>query len=136
MPLVSNPPHLTSIRLLVALGRGRPASPGQPSTSGIGVDGAIAVYWADTNPGATSALDPPGNVWYGPGDGGFVAEWSKCMYWSDPERPDVRNTFEAILYPGCAQKLPTGPAPGRSLCFLPAASFAPPFALLSTPAVS
>ena len=72
---------------------------------GIGVDGAIAVYWADTNPGATSALDPPGNVWYGPGDGGFVAEWSKVMYWSDPERPDVRNTFEAILYPGGAFKL-------------------------------
>jgi len=64
---------------------------------GIGVDGAIAVYWADTNPGATTNLDPPGNVWYGPGDGGFVAEWSKVMYWSDPERADVRNTFQAVL---------------------------------------
>jgi hypothetical protein len=67
--------------------------------NGIGVDGALAVYWADTNPSAAA----DGNVWYGPGDGGFVAEWSKCMYWSDPIREDVRNSFEAILYPGCAR---------------------------------
>jgi hypothetical protein len=67
----------------------------EESCSGLNVDGVLAVYWADINPGATA----DSGVYYSvmPSGTMFVAQWDAVMYWSDPERPDVRNTFQAVL---------------------------------------
>jgi hypothetical protein len=64
---------------------------------GVNVDGLLAVFWTDLSP--TAASDAGVYYYIDSVSSLFVAQWDRVMYWAVPERPDVRNTFQATLFP-------------------------------------
>ena len=63
-----------------------------------GIDGVIAPYWADINPGSSlDGVDENGAVFYQVFTASFVAQWNECTYWT-PDNNPTANTFEAILW--------------------------------------
>eukprot|EP01051_Picozoa_sp_SAG22_P005693 SAG22_NODE_346_length_11892_cov_40.205970_3_plen_2055_part_00 len=73
------------------------------SAIGSGIDGLIAVFWSDINPGG----DNVGGVWFGtsPTTSALILEWSQVAFYADPPRPDIRCTFELVMHPSGDLKL-------------------------------
>eukprot|EP01046_Picozoa_sp_COSAG06_P033626 COSAG06_NODE_3445_length_5332_cov_5.351424_3_plen_1421_part_00 len=63
-----------------------------------GIDGVIAPYWADINPGSSmDGVDENGAVFYQAFSDSFVAQWNECTYWT-PDNNPTANTFEGIIF--------------------------------------
>lgn len=63
-----------------------------------GVDGVIAPFWADVNPGSSlDGVDETGAVYFQIFEDAVVVQWDQCTYWT-PDNNPTTNTFEAILF--------------------------------------
>ena len=70
--------------------------PHAASLGGVAVDGMLAVFWTDINPGA--AADGCG-VWYEVSEERAVVSYICVPYWTTDNSPDPHNTFQVIFYP-------------------------------------
>ena len=63
-----------------------------------GIDGVIAPFWADINPGSSlDGVDEAGAVYFQIFEDSVVVQWDECTYWT-PDNNPTTNTFEAILF--------------------------------------
>ena len=63
-----------------------------------GIDGVIAPFWADINPGSSlDGVDENGAVFYQVFSASAVVQWNECTYWT-PDNNPTAQTFEGIMY--------------------------------------
>jgi hypothetical protein len=63
-----------------------------------GVDGVVAPFWADINPGSSlDGVEEEGAVYFQLYTSSAVVMWNLCTYWT-PDNNPTAQTFEAIMF--------------------------------------
>ena len=75
-----------------------PAATDENPQPAVGVDGLVAPFWADINPGSSlDGVDENGAVYYQIFQSSVAVQWDQCTYWT-PDNNPTASTFQAVLW--------------------------------------